>query len=333
MQFFIVTVDTEGDHQWNYKIGDPIQTENVKYLARFQSLCEKYTLKPVYLTNYEMVQDDGYIEHLAQKAHLGLCEIGMHLHAWNCPPEYELIPSNHPRRGLPYLIEYPYDIMEEKIATMTQLLTKRVGIKPMSHRAGRWATNDKYFKLLAEYGYRADCSVTPFVNWSDCPGYTKNSAGTDYSASSTKPHLLSEVAGNKLYEIPMSVSCSIRYLDLHRPLSLTTLRSFASTLINGKQVWMRFMDANLSQEGVFKYLKSNKEDYLMFMLHSSELMPYGNAYFKTENEVETFYANMEKLFSKAVSMGYQGIDLKSYVRTLELNNQFCKSGGRLCLRR
>ena len=47
---FIITVDTEGDDLWNYHQGDIIRTENTLYIPRFQELCEKYRLKPVYLT-------------------------------------------------------------------------------------------------------------------------------------------------------------------------------------------------------------------------------------------------------------------------------------------
>lgn len=48
---FIITIDTEGDNLWqNHKY---IATENVHFLPRFQTLCEKYLFKSVYLTNYE----------------------------------------------------------------------------------------------------------------------------------------------------------------------------------------------------------------------------------------------------------------------------------------
>lgn len=39
------------------------------------------------------------------------CEIGMHLHAWNNPPEYPLEKVNDQRD---YLFEYPEYIMDEK---------------------------------------------------------------------------------------------------------------------------------------------------------------------------------------------------------------------------
>ena len=55
------------------------------------------------------------------------------------------------QEGAPYLIEYPDDVMEAKIKFLTDLIFERTGIRPVSHRAGRWATNEKYFELLSKY--------------------------------------------------------------------------------------------------------------------------------------------------------------------------------------
>lgn len=58
---FIVTIDTEGDNLWNWKEGEEITTKNVYYLDRFQNLCNQYGFKPVYLSNWEMVQNDDFV--------------------------------------------------------------------------------------------------------------------------------------------------------------------------------------------------------------------------------------------------------------------------------
>ncbi|VFS41716.1 lipopolysaccharide biosynthesis protein WalW [Enterobacter cancerogenus] len=56
---FIITIDTEGDNLWqNHRV---IKTENARYLARFQSLCERFGFKPVWLTNYEMAIEPVFI--------------------------------------------------------------------------------------------------------------------------------------------------------------------------------------------------------------------------------------------------------------------------------
>ena len=152
MKKFIITIDTEGDNQWGWKPGNEITTKNVKYLSRFQSLCNNFGFKPVWLTNYEMIRDKAYIEFITKLEQDKKCELGMHLHAWNTPPNYDI---NVAQSGAPYLIEYPDEIMEEKIAAMTDEI-KKVGITPISHRAGRWAMDDRYFDLLVKYGYKVE---------------------------------------------------------------------------------------------------------------------------------------------------------------------------------
>ena len=42
-------------------------------------------------------------------------------------------------------------------------LEGRFGEKMTSHRAGRWAFDSRYARLLVEHGYLVDCSVTPII--------------------------------------------------------------------------------------------------------------------------------------------------------------------------
>ena len=52
---FIITIDTEGDNQWDH--GRDLTVENIKYVDRFQILCEKYGIKPTYLVTSEVCED------------------------------------------------------------------------------------------------------------------------------------------------------------------------------------------------------------------------------------------------------------------------------------
>lgn len=47
MKYFIITIDTEGDNLWTYKKGNQVGVENIKYIPRFQELCNKFGFKPV----------------------------------------------------------------------------------------------------------------------------------------------------------------------------------------------------------------------------------------------------------------------------------------------
>jgi hypothetical protein len=182
---FIITIDTEGDNLWqNHR---EIKTENARYLPRFQSLCEKYGFKPVWLTNYEMAVDPVYIDFAKDVIARGQGEVGMHLHAWNSPPEHDLTGDDW--RWQPYLIEYPDAILREKVLFMTELLEETFGTKMLSHRAGRWAFDSRYARLLIELGYQVDCSVTPRVNWRNAKGAPQGTGGPIISTSRNMPTL------------------------------------------------------------------------------------------------------------------------------------------------
>lgn len=300
-RWFIITVDNEEDDQWG-KTGN--STENAKYLARFQKLCEKYGFKPVYLTTYHMANNPVF-EEMATKAVLeGNCEVGMHLHAWCTPPNYKLASVNSEKS---YLIEYPNDVMEQKIKELHELLSSKYG-EIITHRAGRWATNDTYFEILKKYGYKCDCSVTPGVSWSSNLGET-GIGGTDYLNCSGD---VNEIYDG-IIEVPMTIK-RIRYFDINAVKSPMSFLRECSHLIRGKQTWMRPSISSTHQlKTLVKKMKRSNSKYIMFMIHSSELMPGGSPYYKNEASIEALYKQLDELF-ELISRTYNGITLKEFIR-------------------
>lgn len=291
---FIITIDTESDNQWDYTHSQSI--ENVHFIPRFQSLCEKYNFKPVYLVDYSMAQSQELIDFLNNRLAAGNCEVGMHLHAWDTPPshEYDIIPESRS-----YLIEYPMDVMEEKIATMSSLLRNSFSSPITSHRAGRWATDERYLSLLAKYGYKVDCSYTPGINWSSSKGAING--GSDYSSVISSAKWLS----GDLLEVPMTVS-KLHCIDDFK------IKELPKEIIKGalgRNVWLR--PALSSNKLMNCLVKSNVNDYLEFMMHSSELMPGGSPYFISEADIERMYSRLEDFFSE-VSKEYAGCTLQEY---------------------
>ncbi len=305
MKNFIITIDTEGDNLWQWKTGDKITTENTLYLQRFQNLCDKYGFKPTWLSNYEMIEDPRYVEFISKVEEMKTGELGMHLHAWNNPPTYDLPVEQN---GAPYLIEYPEDIMEEKIAVLTDLICKRTGVKPVSHRAGRWAMNDIYFKLLDKYGYRADCSVTPHMNWSSSPGQSKDAFGSDYSDANERPYT---VKNTNIIEVPLT-TIQTKKVFFSQPSNIRRTLGDLRRAVKGQTLWFRPTGNNLDQmKYVVRRMQDTDTDYIMFMLHSSEFMPGGSPTFKTEQDIEILYTDLEKLF-ETVSKQFKGVTLKEY---------------------
>jgi hypothetical protein len=307
---FIITIDTEGDNLWQNH--ERISTENTRFLPRFQSLCEKYAFKPVYLTNYEMAQDAAYVEFASDVIRRGQGEVGMHLHAWNSPPLVAL--TDDDLRHKPYLIEFPEDQIKAKVAFMTKLLEDNFQTKMLSHRAGRWAFNEFYASLLVEQGYLVDCSVTPHVNWSSSPGNPEGAGGTDYSRFPKEAYFidLNDIAkaGNSpLLEVPMSIQLKHSGMLNHIKSGYDKLRGKTRS---PSTLWLRPSGGNVeNMKKVAEQTLKQGSDYIEFMLHSSEFMPGGSPTFKNEQDIERLYDDLEKLFSW-ISERAQGMTLAEY---------------------
>ncbi|WP_437613305.1 polysaccharide deacetylase family protein [Erwinia sp. V71] len=307
---FIITIDTEGDNLW--KNNDQILTENVRYLPRFQQLCEKYGFKPTWLTNYEMAVDPAYIEFASDVISRGQGEIGMHLHAWNNPPLHDLTGDDW--RHKPYLIEYPDAILRDKVRNITGLLEDTFQVKMRSHRAGRWAFNGLYAQTLIELGYQVDCSVTPRVDWRNAPGSPQGNGGSNYKNFPVHAYFIDEndisrVGHSSLLEVPMTIQYK------HSP--LVNLLMQGVDRLRGKQRspsvnWLRPKRGNLEQmKSVVEKTLQQGADYVEFMLHSSEFMPGGSPTFRDKAEIDRLYDDLEQLFAW-LGERTQGVTLAEY---------------------
>lgn len=291
-----ITVDTEGDNLWAWDPSKTIETNNSKYIGKFQQLCEKYSIPPIYLTNYEMAMSDDFVEFVRDKAKQGKCEVGMHLHAWNSPPIIEL---KSQYGGNPYIIEYSKQEIYEKHKYLKELITNRIGLSPISYRSGRWATNDDLFDVLEELGFLVDCSVTPGINHK-APGSTIQHAN-NYRKACRRPYQLR----NSLWEIPMTT-------DIRRSLQGKTFFRKAVNLLRGEERWLRpALQTSEEMLALANDALVNGAQYLMFMIHSSELMPKGSPYCSTEDDVKDYLDRLDSVLNNLSLFG-RGYTLKEY---------------------
>ncbi|WP_162510514.1 deacetylase [Treponema endosymbiont of Eucomonympha sp.] len=257
-----------------------------------------------------MAQDDYFVAFVQEALVKEICEIGLHIHAWNTPPCYELKPG-YTDYGLPYLTEYPSSIMREKINTMINLLQSKFNTDIISHRSGRWATNQDYFDMLVDYGLKIDCSVTPHISWQSSNGFSVGSKGCDYTKSHEEPFTV--VHSNQqdtLLEIPLTVRILRQFL--FKKINPHSLISALKNMFIGKPIWLRPDGHNLKNMlALIEYLQYSDSEYLMFMLHSSELMPGGSPTFKTPESIECLYADLEISFTQ-IAQNFTGITLKKY---------------------
>lgn len=289
---FLITIDTEGDNLW--ALPKTITTENSRYLPRFQELCERYGFKPTWLTNYEMAECPVFCEFGRDVLQRGTGEIGMHLHAWNSPLVMKDGPNSHA-----YLIEYSEKVMNDKIKFMTDLLEHRFERKMVSHRAGRWALDSRYTRLLVEHGYLVDCSVTPHVSWASVLGDPNGSGGSDYTNYPTRPYFMDLDRVDREGSSPL----------LEVPVSIVRVRRPSGTDITW---WLRPNGGNRnSMLAILDQACKEKWPCVEFMLHSSELMPGCSPTFQTQDDIEALYDDLEALFGNAAEQ-FRGETLSEF---------------------
>lgn len=311
---FLITIDTEGDNLWARP--REITTRNAAFLPRFQQLCEKYGLRPTWLTNWEMATCPVYSEFARDVLRRGAGEIGMHLHAWNQPPLAPITDDDYDR--LTYLIEYPPAVLEEKVRVLTAELETRFNVKMRSHRAGRWAFNELYARTLVRHGYVVDCSVTPHVSWAGHTGGRQG--GTDYRGYPEHAYFLDlsdlrRPGDSPLLEVPMTIVPQRRSALLAGPRRLVERSATGRALLHrlfGADRWLRPNGRNRRELlQVLEIARAQDRDYVEYMLHSSEYMPGGSPIFPDESAIERLYSDLEALFAAAQSH-FVGLTLHEY---------------------
>lgn len=315
-KYFIITIDTEGDNIWERVTTSDgmreIQTENAKYISRFQILCEKYHFKPTYLVNYEMAGAEPFVSQAKEWQQDGKCEIGMHMHAWNTPPIYNL-PFN--RKGHnPFAGEYSRQILWEKLLTMTEMIENKFGKRPTSHRGGRWYIDPWYIRALLKLRYRVDCSVTPGINWDKTIGNTMY--GPDYSNFPRGAYFMNRkrldkpVKQNGATDAMLQLPPTIINTALSDRIQKTLKSPYEIKEIAKEKIWLRPNGINL-KEMFYIVEKTRGRNYIEFMLHSSELMPGGSPTFRNVQSIEKLYTDLHCLFSE-LSRTRRGITLSDY---------------------
>jgi hypothetical protein len=323
--YFLITIDTEGDNAWARP--RVTATRNADFIPRFQELCERFGLRPTYLTTYEMACCPRYRAFARSVLALGRAEIGMHLHAWDTPPLLPL--TSDDRRFQPYLIEYAEPAMAAKIRVTTRALEDAFAVPIRSHRAGRWSFDARYARVLAKEGYWVDCSVTPLVSWQGRRGAPWGRGGTDYrrypdAAYFVNPNDTSRPGGSPLLEVPVTIlpgktdlpgRTASRLRDMSAPFrAVSTPIHRVCHRLSPPARWLRPNGRNRKQLlEVVDEVAASGRDYAEFMLHSSELMPGGSPTFRNRRDIERLYAHLEELFS-AVRDRYIGATLTEYYR-------------------
>lgn len=188
----LIIVDTEEEFDWSKPFSrENVATSAMPAQARAHEIYDRLGVVPTYVVDYPVATGPDAVAFLRGLADSGKAEIGAHLHPWVTPPhEEEVTTFNSYQCNLPPALE------RAKIEALTDAITRSFGARPSVFKAGRYGFGDNTARVIAELGYRVDCSVVPHTNFSD-------DGGPDFRSYPDAPYWLDE--GRGLLEIPLSV--------------------------------------------------------------------------------------------------------------------------------
>jgi hypothetical protein len=301
---FIISIDTEGDNQWDH--GRELTVENIKFVPRFQNLCEKYFIKPTYLVTSEVCEDQFAREIFSEYSLKEKAEIGTHLHSWTTPPFKDKAGFRFNDPNHAFATELPEDLLNEKIKILTNQIEASFGKRPLSFRSGRFGFSENVARILLDNSYLVDSSVTPYINWSGHKGIPGGQGGSDHLDSTPYPYMYDFDKGS-LLEIPVTILPTRFPLNKNNTIARhyfrnvdnsIFLRAFRKVLFHNQPLWLRphlRMDINLFDELLNETINL-KLPYIVMMFHSSELMP-GCSIYRTDKEaIEKLYDLLERFF-------------------------------------
>jgi hypothetical protein len=323
---FILTIDTEGDNQWEH--GRAITVENIKFVPRFQELCNKYSIKPTYLVTSEVCEDKFARDIFTEYISTGNAEIGSHLHAWTTPPFIDKDGYRYNDSYHVFASELPGDILKEKIKNLTTHIESSFGKKPTSFRSGRYGFNETVADALIDNGYLIDSSVTPYINWKTHKGMPDGIGGPDFINNKPFPYQFQNLNGS-LVEIPITILPTRFPLNMNSTLAkyyfknvdnVIFLRILRKLYLSKQPLWLRpfsWMTDGMIEELVNEAV-SIKLPYLVMMFHSSELMPGCSIYRKDKNAIEKLYELLEACFNLLLARNIKSITLTEAATLIRL---------------
>lgn len=316
----IITVDTEEEGLWSDSFRARGNTvENVQGVPAFQGVCNNHRLKPVYLINSPVTEDESACKLLGHIQDQNKCEIGCHIHPWNTLPSDTPIDSYQS-----YLCNLDVEIQKQKLEDITCSIENKFGARPTSFRSGRYGLDIEGVKLLESLGYIVDSSVCPFTSYADDGGpdfrgypWTPYFVGNSFQEGNSEHH--------GILEVPVSFGFNWgsfnRAFSLHEALGKPGLKTFRMRGILSRLNILnkiKFSPEKHNAEAL-KTLAKNYDQQgapcLVMMFHSSSLIPGFSPYVSTKEELGRFLDVIDEVTDFCINkLGMQSATLTDFAQ-------------------
>ena len=291
----LVVIHTEEEFDW----GKPFDSNatGVRHMAhihRAQELFSQHGVRPTYVVDYPIADQQEAWSQLKPYADAGVAEIGAHCHPWVSPPLDEDINRLHSYPG-----NLPRELEQAKLTRLTNRIEHNFGRRPTAYLAGRYGFGPHTADILAGLGYSVDISPAPPLDFRD-------DGGPDYSQLGTAPFWFGRqqdmlcLPGTGAYVGALSKMGSRAAPALHhqitRPgLSWARLPGILSRLklldrLRLSPEGYRFED----QRSLTRTLLKAGQRLFVYSFHSPSVMPGCTPYVSSDAELRHFLDNCNR---------------------------------------
>ncbi|MBV2150674.1 polysaccharide deacetylase family protein [Sphingobium sp. AS12] len=315
---FMLFVDTEEEFDWNApfsRTGHGVTA--LPGMARGQAYFAAAGVKPVYVTDYPVIDSDAASAMMAQWVSDGTADIGAHLHPWVNPPHVEDVSAANSYVGF-----LPEAVERAKLEALCRRIEERFGQRPIAYRAGRYGVGPNSARLLSEAGFRLDSSVRSRFDYS-------HQHGPDFCGLPQMPYWagpdrtlvelplstafvgLLRGAGERLYRAAQSMGPLAGALSRARMLSRVPLTPEG---ISAPEA-IAAIDA-LIEEGV---------PVLNFSFHSPTLEPGHTPYVRNEADRTAFYGWWDAVLAHLAKRGVGAASLDQFLNAIPMRIEACQA--------
>ena len=288
---FCITIDTEPDCDIHWKRSQPLTFESITFgiPSILRPIWDKFGIRPVYFVSPEVVENDECCQTLKDEIARG-AEIGTHLHSEYIEPQKKHEDISGTASDEFPCFAYDAEIESAKIKNLTELIEKKLGVRPVSYRAARYGADLDTIKALEKLGYKVDSSVTPGVSWT-------RQGGPDHSRSPKQPYFISQTdyysSGNsKILEVPITVSGKRLLFLPGRWMFYRWLRPTHMTALEMKSL-------------VAEFARNYPSPVLNMMFHSMEVLPGKTPFVRTKLGQKMYLCRLNSILRYMIKRGFE----------------------------
>jgi len=291
----LITIDTEQDYDTHWRKQNPMTftsvIEGIPNLLR--PIWNRTNVNPIYFVSPELLYNDDCCNVLKEEIASGAI-IGAHLHPEYIEPNLGVTDFDGKPNYEFACFAHDTEIEFQKIKNLTELIIRKLNVKPEWYRAGRYGADLDTIKSLKKLGYKYDSSVTPLLDWSGI-------GGPDHSKAPEQPYWIDS---NDYYK-STSENQSIGILEY--PITISGKRfGIFGNLLPDKWLfynWIRPSHMTVFEQKILikKFLKKYKDPTLVMMFHSEEVMIGKSPYVRNRFMQNIFLKNIESIIRYCLS--------------------------------